>query len=370
MKIWLFFLAGDVGYWKTVLSRLDSVKEKITIDNIFEQDGPLKSILQSSIESIKSDNNPIIGAIGVFVDPDTNKNVTFQIKGKIGYGCNIDRILNDTCLAIGSGSQIPNIEMNVLNNASKYESTLKGDLYEIGKAVRQDLKGIFKRCGASSFEKLGISPVFAISTVEFSSFKMIGEEIKGSFYSSTNDKNIDYHYKYEMEEGVPTLFDCNSKVKIRIEDINNYEPSIKSILFDPEKLSDGFDPTEVYQPNTNIMYIVNQWKHGSMQDLQNMSEGEPYICKSECVERAFYRIEKFEYNGKVLCDPNYVKIGEAILDNISFPESQKFNNVGFYSLLLNNSIEEQQFESLIKYNIFEHSWIKDKISNYYGLYKD
>ena len=360
------FLAGNVEHWKEALTNLESVQEEITINNIFDSDGPLKVSLQSSLESISSENHSIMGAIGFFVNPSTNRNVTFGIKGQAGQGCNIYEVLNDTCLVIGSGSCIPDIQDSILQVASRFVTRNGCELIDVANFLRNELKLIFKNCGASSFEKLGISPIFAISTIESSTFKMIGEEIKGSFHSATNMEDIQYHYKYEMEDGSPVLFDYMSEIKIRIEDIYNYVTSTTSNIFDPEKLSSGFDPTSAYIEDRN-MYIINQWVRGSINDLD---ENLDYTSTSQSIERIVYKIEKFIYNENILCKPKYIKLAERCLEDINLTESQKYNNTGFYNLILKSEVNEQEFEELISQNIYDHRWLEDKISNYSELYND
>ncbi|AVD54551.1 hypothetical protein CKF96_03325 (plasmid) [Priestia filamentosa] len=358
------FLAGNVEYWKIALKAIEDIQDKITVDNILDIEGPLKTSLQECLERIPSRPNQIIGAIGCLVNPSTKQNVVFQIKGKPGFGCNIEEILDDSCVVIGSGSVIPDIRtlmydraVNLINN-TKHNLTLK----DIANGMRDELKMIFKKCGSSSFRKLGISPIFSISLLESSSFYMYGEEIKGEFYSSTSEKSRKYHYIFEKQDGVPILYNLKSKKKIPIKDIYDFSPESPSNIFDPEGLTEGFDPSDCVGKN-NDMYVINQWVHMSMNSLFNKAHN------LYSVDRIIYKIKHFTYKNQVLCNPNYEKLAEAYIEDIPESEAVRYNNIGNHHLIFRNTVEEKQFEELVKVKISNPQWLREMINNYDDLYR-
>ncbi|WP_062231938.1 hypothetical protein [Fictibacillus sp. FJAT-27399] len=363
------FLAGNVNHWKMALEAIENIKEDITIDNVLDSEGPLKIALQSCLEIIPGQSNQILGAIGVLVEPNTKKNITFQIRGEAGLGCNVYEVPNNTCLVIGSGSSIPDIQNRIQRVAVNLTKDNKYNLFELANSLRAELKLIFKLCGASSFRKLGVSPVFAISILESSAFQMCGEEIKGSFYSSTNEMSREHHYTYNMEDGSPILFDHISKKKVQIKDIYDYSPATPSNLFDPENLTIGFDPTVAFNGDNN-MYIINQWVHRSMKDLDLMYKGVNSLSDLFSIDRVVYRVENFRYNGEILCNPNYIKLAEDFLEDIPLSEAEKYNNIGYHNLILKKDTKEENFGNLIKLNVYNHQWLRNQIENYFELFKD
>ncbi|MFY0802064.1 hypothetical protein [Peribacillus frigoritolerans] len=363
------FLAGNVDHWKIAIEAIENIRDDITINNALDPDGPLKTALQSCIESIPYHSNQIIGAIVVLVDPNTKRNITFQIRGETGRGCNVFEVPNNSCLVIGSGSNIPDIQNRLQKLAVNLTRKNKYNLLELANILRGELKLIFKKCGPSSFRKLGISPVFAISLLESCAFQMCGEEIKGSFHSSTNEKSREHHYTYKMEEGSPILYDYITNKKVTIKDIFDFSSEDPSNIFDPEELTIGFDPTVANNGDKN-MFIINQWVHRSMKDLELLHEGADSLSDLFSLDRAIYKVEIFKYNEKVLCNPNYRKLADGLLEDIPLSEAEKYNNIGYHNLILNEDTNENIFVNLINQNLYNHQWLRNQIENYVEFYKD
>ncbi|PES95293.1 hypothetical protein CN510_16145 [Priestia megaterium] len=363
------FLAGNVEYWKLALNAIGNNKDQITIDNILNIEGPLKTSLQACLERIPCQSNEIIGAIGCLVDPDTKKNVVFKIKGKPGFGCIIEEVPDDSCIVIGSGSSIPGIQTMMYDKGANLvkNNKLNLSLMEIATGMRNELKMIFKQCGSSSFRKLGISPIFSISLLESSSFYMCGEEIKGSFHSSTSEKSRSFHYIFEKQDGVPILFDFDSKKKIPIKDIYDFSPESPSNIFDPERLTEGFDPSDCIG-QSNDMYIINQWVDVSMNSLIDYNKLNK-VDNLYFVDRTIYKVKHFIYKGQILCNPTYEVLAQEYIEDITELEAAKYNNVGKHHLILKGAFEEKVFEKLVKLNISNHQWLRELVCNYDDLYR-
>jgi hypothetical protein len=363
------FLAGNVEHWKKALKAIENIQDEITIDNILNPEGPLKTSLQACLEKIPSQSSQIIGAIGCLVNPSTKQNVVFKIKGEPGLGCNIEEVPDESCIIIGSGNHIPNIQTLMHEKATNLtkNNKLNLTLKDIADGMRSELKRIFKKCGSSSFEKLGISPIFSISLLESSSFYMCGEEIKGSFYSSTSETDRNFHYKFEKQDGVPILFDFTSKKEIHIKDIYDFSPESPSNIFDPEGLTECFDPSD-YTGQNNDMYIINQWVHISMDSLPNYNKSTKES-NLFTVDRTIYKVKHFIYKNQILCNPIYEKLAEQSIENISELEEEKYNNIGDHHLILKDTVEEKQFEELVKVKISDHLWLAKQVYNYHDLYR-
>ncbi|WP_025683013.1 hypothetical protein [Paenibacillus maysiensis] len=193
-----FFKAGGVKLWEDAVPFIESVLHEITIENVALQEGPLQLALQRYTEAIAVERGkpkPQYGGIGVMIDENKGINTVFKLDGKASEGLRV-AALNDGIVVIGSGKQIPKIEEHLGNLLDKHIAEHSFNLPEVVSVLKRGILEQISRCGASAYQKLGISPVIATSQLEKKHFTMPGFEIKGSTFS-TNAPRRDYHYSYK-----------------------------------------------------------------------------------------------------------------------------------------------------------------------------
>jgi hypothetical protein len=352
----MLFLAGSVEHWKIAIKAIEDIIKEIKIDNIFDGESPLTEALRTYL--LNSTYNPQggnqIGAIGVLLDVSSGRNELFKIHGIVGKGCIVSPIPNQTCVAIGSGAAIPDVETRLQNTIRNFINRNQNvNLNDIGTVMRTKLFDIFKRCGASSFQKLGVSPIFALSLIADASFRMNGDEIKGEYYASTSEPSREYHYSFTREKGIPTLFDHLTGQSVRIKDINQFSISSTENIFDPENLIKGFDAT-IIPPENGKYYKINQW----------ITTIDDSIFE---VHRAVYETTSFKYKGQVLCNPSWTKITDKIQFGLNHKEVSRYSNPGDHSIQLKVGVQEI-FQLEVTNNLFNHNWWDNHVMNYKELY--
>jgi len=250
-----FFTAGSTEIWKEASNIINEILTEITINNVLSEEGPLFISLRKILEEA-SDAHGLFGGFGIYLDTDTKKNIVFEIKGEIGRGLMpFSEIVNGTTI-IGSGEYIPNLKKYLDKKMGCFINKNGFKNYSTADILRRHLKHGIINCGGSTFEKLGISPIFNISSLIDSSFKMHGESIEGE-HILNNGGITRYSFTFERTEEELVLINNNTKDIHTIYDITSLKNDIVSDkLFDPEKLKEKFDPAK-YIFGDNI-YFMNQ----------------------------------------------------------------------------------------------------------------
>jgi len=344
-----FFTAGSVRMWNAAVEIIPTVISQVDYQNVCEEEGPLFCCLRNMTEqNLYTTIDPgFFGGYGIYVDPSTNQNIVFQIEGQAGNGLRISKI-DDGISVLGSGSSIPEIEHVLQQKMDEYVTSNGFHLHSTADKLRSELKGIFSRCGSSVFEKMGISPIFNISGLVNSSMQMFGEELVGANFVSGGPSKK-YHFSFELMNGEPTLHDVYTNVQYRVHNIVTfpYDGSV-SIEFDPEGLTEKFDPSSYVSGNK--IYFLSQWVENS-----NM-------------ERVVFKTSPFTYRQMVLANPNYVQL--AIAHGQANTSGQRRHKNIYRIGLLVSQTNQETFEQNIQANIMDDNWLSTYVENADQLFSE
>lgn len=343
------FIAGDVNLWRTLIPSINIVMHETSIDNVLDREGPFYDRLQREVERLPCDQYRDSGAIAFLIDDRRRQNVQFIIRLSPGRGCIIEEVPVGTCIVIGSGNSIPSISNNL---SSRFRSNLEcigEDLYRLGCGVREETQNIMRRCGSTSFAKLGISPCICISTLAGSHFMIRGEDLSGESFSPSNYYNYDFSFSRNSNGQIALIDHINNRETI-VNDIENINANIEGDIFDPQSLTSGDDPTELF-PNANVVYLLNQF----------------VIPEYRVVWRSIDKINFFNFREYRICNPNYTRIVDRIIDGCSSEMIRSYTQLdkGYFII---NEYNNTEFEPQINERLFDHEWLYTIIENYSMFY--
>lgn len=228
------FLAGDVNEWKDAISKIEIIKDKITFNNIDdEEENPLREELISfALQECKRR----LSSIGFIINDNKKENKVFKIEVFPGKGCIITPIINGVTV-IGSGGNLPNIENRMKIVLKKAVSLFKDNLHGLGHCMRNEIKSTLSEIGSEAFQTYGISTIMSISILEKGSFYISGEDIEGK--NINKDKSRSLNYSFKKGEGDSIILKDIIKEKIqKLEDINSLKAGASGGIFDPEMLEE------------------------------------------------------------------------------------------------------------------------------------
>ncbi|HZK54938.1 MAG TPA: hypothetical protein VFC84_12185 [Desulfosporosinus sp.] len=328
------FLAGDVYMWKALLPVVEKIINNVTINNVLKVDGPFREALQMKCEECPSDRYGRSGALGFLIDDVNKQNVQFRIDVVPGRGCMIEPIPVDTCVVIGSGNSIPNIESDIKESVKRDINSYGEDLYKLGNSMRDEVLQKLHLCGPTSFSKLGISPCMAISTLAGSHFMVRGEVLKGHVVSE--QRSYFYNFSFERNSAGKIVLEDHLTTKTQIiNDIGKMDQSLNGDIFDPKKLTEGDDPSQLF-PSEDVVYLFEQWIAGN---------GE--------IWRSIDAITFLKFKDKRICNPDRRRIVGVLDEGLSAEELEHYTGLQKHYFTINREVTDQ-FERDVTTRIFEH----------------
>ncbi|MBV6716569.1 hypothetical protein [Paenibacillus chitinolyticus] len=351
-RIGIFF-AGDVATFKRLIPYIRTIEPQVNINNVVDPEGPLSKQIESYM--MKNPDNLSgkrqVDLLGFIIDHKKKANQCFHVKAELSMGSIISQVKHNEVLVIGSGLGIPDVSLkitNIVNDALRRGADLDTCL----NAARIHLKDIIQRCGASTYSKLGISPVFVGSILKRGYFKMIGEQTTGERFSSDFSPTggvppVSFDYSLYRKRGAIFLVDNVTKDKIMVDEAEFYKERPISELFDPEKLTQLFDPS-IHASSNGVVYIINQWVID---------------------ERNIWRtIDKTYLTSKYICHPDHTRLADSIKKNKSINETRRYIRSGKYGIIVPPYLQVT-FERDLSRNLFNHRWLLKHIQNYSELYR-
>lgn len=347
------FFSGDATFWERCISPLQEIEEFVTINNVLEMEEPFYEKIS---ETFWGQQPRILSrAIGFVIDDAIKENVLFSIEADPGLGVKIDPIEENSCLVIGGGSLIDNLESKISERIS-YEIEENGyDLYHLATSMRQEVQSALNAYGTSSYRKLGISPYMALHSLAGSHFMIRGEQIEGEVFTEKGGFNYSYSFEKDEETGETVLLDTVNEQRVVISNIMNLENVLDGVPFDPQGLTNGFDPEEVF-PDNEFVYRFHQWV------VTDDKFFDPFVYRS---------ITKISF---VILDENtnlrVCKYSAPIIKVVDEP----LENVDFYPdcrdqyFTVSNSRDEEFVRDLNEENLFNHEWLSSFIDDYYSVF--
>lgn len=244
------FLAGDVEFWKNANSSIQKVIKDITLENCLDINAVFWQELSSTAINYKGRPS---SAIGFILDPDSH--LLFKLIVHPGIGAKVVEIPNNECVIIGSGCKIPGIESILSSTYERLSDYYNDDAYCIASSFRTNIVNEMTKLGSQSFEKLGISPVMAISILKNNSFKICGEAFTGSNFDSTGNSEFAFEITKNENEDI-IISDQMENSLIKIFDINAYMNEDNALIFDPANLTKAYDPSIKFE--SDYVYLFEQ----------------------------------------------------------------------------------------------------------------
>lgn len=348
------FMSGNVQYWKLLLQEIKNSNKSsnINIDNILDEEGPFR---ESLVTAALKDWDGVGEASGFIIDEKQGINKQFYIEAKAKIGCTLKEIIPNSTYIFGLGSIIPKIKNEIVKTIDWYQQIGKNDLYEIGSGVRNCIKKLMVDCGASSFKKLVISPIFNISILDKGHFKICGEYTKGGHYKESSTHCFNYSLQQDSNNDISLIDSYTKKVNsiYKIDELDVIEKKMKiDKIFDPEKLTKEKDPSDTF-PNEDYVFEIHQWP------IKKYN-----IFKSNMVLRTIYKVEFLTEHR--LC--NRKKIKENLSENIKDNEISKYKDVDKYYTILTHKQESNFNNGVVKDSLFNDSWLASFIPNYKDIY--
>ncbi|KLU59957.1 hypothetical protein CEB3_c33880 [Peptococcaceae bacterium CEB3] len=342
-------LAGDIYLWKLLLPFIERTVSSINLDNVLKADGPFHEAIQIEAEKCPSDSYGKTGAIGFLVDGENNQNVQFRIDVSPGLGCIVEPIPIGTCVIIGSGASIPNIENRIKTRVEKDINIHGNDLYKVGTSMRNEMLETLKLCGSSSFSKLGISPCMAISTLTKSSFVIWGEEVDGCMVSQQSSHF--YHFEFHKNDiGEVVLEDQVEERTQIINDISKMNENLPGEIFDPQNLTKGNDASELFS-SAEVVYLFEQW----------------LIPEINAVRRSIDAITCCKFKDKPILHPDRRRIVGFTENGLSAEELGHYTNLQKHYFIINNEAQ-CSFEQDMQTKMFNHNWLALRFEWYHLFY--
>ena len=345
------FLAGDVNTWKALLPTITDLIPNVNLGNVLNEEGPLVVGLQRAVERLPNHSYRAASAIGFLIDDEFKRNVQFVIRLQPGAGLLLNELATNSCLVIGSGADIPNIEKKLEEQFLSDYQEVGDDLYELGCRMRRRILKEMSLCGSSSFSKLGISPCMSVSTLVASHFMVRGEEHIGETYSETYSHR--YYFTIEKnEEGEIFLHDKLNGIVQKVNDICSMSQDVVGDVFDPENLTKDEDPTVLF-PEATQAYLFHQW----------------VVQEKEFLWRDVFRVPFIEVSGKTLCSPERYKIASFINDKMPTQDLFGYTNLDKLYFIVEEE-DREEFEAGIQENLTNHQWLSKFIKGYEKLYQE
>ena len=351
-----FFLSGNVNFWKDAIPKLENIISSVTYNNIADINGPFWQELSVCAGKY---SGTISGAICFIIDKPSKKHLLLKIVIHPGQGAILTPFEEKSTVIIGSGANIPELDISLNSIYERTKEFYNGDLYCIGSTFRSEIKNRIKEFGSSTYKKLGISPVMVLSILQNDYFCICGEEEEGGNYSS----NSIYTYKYEFGKDnneQMSLKNLKENTKFKILDI--HEISILSgedEIFDPAKVTEEYDPSEEFNSSDSILMLHQAiFPKTSLAFISNSNKEWP-----NRVLRQIYKIEfitKYRFIKRTLL---YTKA----IENLEVEDFNKFQqNIEVYF-----NISENGENSITEGNLFNHKFLSNIIPEYaQKLYRD
>lgn len=336
------FLAGDVQYWKVTIPKISEIINLVTVGNILDTEGVFKQIIDSSAFKHTGGRS---SAIGFMIDDITKKNIQFKIEINPGIGSLLDEIPTNKFIIIGSGANIPKLTTRVEKRLTSDLELFGKDLYQLGASMRDEIKQALKNSGSQSYEKLGISPFMAISTLSGSHFMIRGEEIKGDYFSDRG--SYSFNYSFEAENNQILLKNYYNDTIQEVKGLSDMTPDLNGDIFDPEYLSKKQDPSSLF-PKNNYVYLFHQWVVFEMKTVYRSIRridfvGNKRLCvMQEPIISILYDVEDGEIVKYPDCRDQYISINE---------EKDK---------LFNSELKSER--------LFDHVWLENFMEEYHNFY--
>ncbi|QXE19321.1 hypothetical protein [Clostridium sp. 001] len=349
-KIGLFF-AGDVAAIKRLIPDIRSVESQVNINNVLEPGGPLARAIELNMMSNRDNLTGIrkVGMLGFVIDDQSMTNECFQVTSQVGMGSLLTPVKQNEVVVIGSGNAINGISLKLTNIANRVIN--KGyDIRSALDATRMNIKNIFQRIGVSAYNKLGISPVFAGSILSGGYFYMIGEQITGNRHTSDFSVKgaippVSFDYSLLRKNENIMLINNLNREEIIVKEAEFYEEGSLSKLFDPEGLTQLFDPCQ-YANTNNVVYIINQWVID---------------------DNHIYRTIDKTHLDNTICNPDYVRLASCNIETNSLPETNRYILSGYHGLIIPEYLQGT-FENGLNQHLFDHNWLSKYVQNYSDIY--
>ncbi|KAF6558331.1 hypothetical protein G9G63_25730 [Paenibacillus sp. EKM202P] len=344
------FLSGDVGFWKSVLPKVENRLSEITLGNIDDPDGPFREELRfgayTGLERSRA------RALGFIIEGKNNR--IFQVDLTPGGAAIWEEIPQYSGVVIGSGGHLYRIQARIENAARHTVMNFGMDYYRIADSVRREIGDCMRDAGAGSYMKLGVSPYMCLSSLVGGHFMIRGEEVEGTQYD-TDGPSRPFSYQFirktdhtlvlrDLIEGVEhKVYNFNTS-----DDVDNYE------VFDPErKTLPSFDITETLSEKDHV-FLFHQW-------VTYYKEDEMYN-----VYRSVKKIEFIEVPGR-----RKIQKGSApIISHRDFPSpiGERYIDCRDVYIELNPDKEEEFEKDMDESLLFDDSWLANHIFNYYSTF--
>jgi hypothetical protein len=340
------FPSGDVDFWIATIPKLNSIISSVTYDNIADIDEPFWQEL--SIAAGEYSGN-ISRAICFILNSDTKKHRLLKIIVEPGKGARIIKFNNKQTEIIGSGAYIPNLKNKLDSRYEQANEFYKGELYGIASSFRSEILNQINKLGSNAYKKLGISPIMILSILDKDYFYISGEVVEGGNYSTNNI----YTYKYEFSKNGSEdikLKNLDDGAEFQLIDINNLHLlSDDDEIFDPAKLTEGFDPSIHFKTYSHV-YLLEQAVFPKMTgDMSN---------------HIFRCIDKIEFITKHrLCKS--IELNRHSLENIEDVEFSKYQATDKIYFSLEPEKENLFLADLSTNKLFDHQWLSNFIPKYY-----
>ncbi|MED1902531.1 hypothetical protein P4V05_20640 [Bacillus thuringiensis] len=351
-NIGLFF-SGDARFWERCIAPLQEVGEFVTLNNVLEMEEPfcreIREIFWEQQPSIRS------RAIGFVIDNETQENVLISIDAWPGTGVRIEPIGENSCLVIGSGSLIDNLESRI-SQRIRYEIENNGvDLYHLATSMRQEVQSVLNAYGTSSYRKLGISPYMALHSLAGSHFMIRGEQIEGEVFTGKDEFHYSYSFERDEETGETVLLDTVNGQRIVISNIMNLENILDGVPFDPQGLTNGFDPEEAF-PDNEFVYLFHQWV------VTDDVFFDPFVYRS-ITKISFVTLDENTNLRVCKYGAPIIKVVDEPLEDVDF-----YPDCGDQYFTVSNSRDEEFVMDLNEENLFNHEWLSSFINDYYSVF--
>lgn len=344
------FLAGDVNLWKNVITKIPNILQDVNTENILDQFGPFAQGITKEVQVYSKIMFGKAGAIGFLIDDTKRINAQFVIELYPGEGCLVKEVLPNSCVVIGSGEVIPDIEKNIEEKFKKDYEVYGFAPYDLVCGMRSEILSLLKRAGSSSFSKLGISPCMAVSTLVGSHFMIRGEENSGE--TTINDILHKYSFSFERDSnGDIILKDLINNTKQIVNDISKMNNNIHGEIFDPQMLTEDIDIADTFL-DANEVYLMDQW----------VPDGENFIWRSVDI------ITFINFKGKRMCNPERRRIAYSLIEGIDKYDISKYVEQGKHYFTLDED-SSGKFEADIQNKLFDNVWLSQIIPNYSEIYR-
>lgn len=262
-----YMTAGTVSFWKFARTHVQGTLSQLDTENAASMGGPLHSaLLQAALDYPEylrrrghGHDASRVGAIGLCMDCEADEVVFFVVRGKTGYGVEVNEIEPGSIEAIGSGATVPDLQERLESAATQGQRAYNNDLSSIGHGIRNEAMQAIQGAGGRAFAKLGVSPVMAMHVAEGARFRFLGERVVGN----KTHKGIHYPSAYTLrgssEHGF-LLCDEVAGVHQPIQsDISDAEDAKDRGILDPENRTLSTD-VSVHFPKMPCAYQFVQAK--------------------------------------------------------------------------------------------------------------